>query len=80
MIFVGYNNEVPQISFSGDLRKINEFLLRKANKFNSPDADWMPRVNATHSEQEFDRIIEINDSITRIHQEVLSENSSKLPP
>ena len=79
-IFVGYNNEVPQISFSGDLRKINEFLLRKANKFNSPDADWMPRVNATHSEQEFDRIIEINDSITRIHQELLSENSSKLPP
>ncbi|MCH7515362.1 MAG: hypothetical protein IH947_15695, partial [Bacteroidetes bacterium] len=79
-IFVGYNNEVPQIYFSGDLRKINEFLLRKANKFNSTDADWMPRVNATHSEQEFDRIIEINDSITRIHQELLSENSSKLPP
>lgn len=78
-IFVGYNNEVPQISFSGDLRKINEFLLRKANKFNSTDADWMPRATATHNEEKFDRVIQINDSVTLIHQQFLNENSYELP-
>jgi len=79
-ISVRQSSEEDQIFFSGELTSINEFLLKKAKKFNSPDADWMPRVNATHSEQEFDRIIEINDSITQIHQEFLNKNSSKLPP
>ncbi|MCH7513668.1 MAG: TlpA family protein disulfide reductase, partial [Bacteroidetes bacterium] len=78
-IFVGYNNEGLQISFSGDLRKINDFLLKKTKKFNSNDSDWMPRANATHNEQKFDRVIQINDSVTLIHQQFLNENSYELP-
>jgi thiol-disulfide isomerase/thioredoxin len=67
-----------QISYFGDSKEINEFIEGKANYFNSADADWLARAEATHGVDDFKEIININDSINLLHKNYLNENSENL--
>ncbi len=63
--------DAKSISFLGHLKDINEFLLMKAKKFNSVDADWKPRISSTAGSSLKD-LISINDSITKVHTRFIS--------
>ena len=67
------------LTFSGDLQPINEFLAKKMVHFNSPDAEWMPRANIVASAENFEEIIETNDSITQLHLKFLEKNVDLVP-
>ena len=67
------------LAFSGDLQPINEFLVKKMVHFNSPDAEWMPRTNIVASTENFEDIIETNDSITQLHLKFLEKNVDLVP-
>lgn len=68
-----------KVKFSGDLKEVNQFLLDKARRYGSPDADWKPRASATHSAENFNALISLNDSLTREHISFLQQNSERLP-
>ena len=75
-----YNNkDLFNVSFSGDLKPMNEFHHQKSNYFNSIDAEWLPRVNATRSCRDAKSLIALNDSLTKIHLQYLDNNKSTLP-
>jgi thiol-disulfide isomerase/thioredoxin len=67
-----------QTAFSGDVKNINEYLIKKSRTFKSVDADWMPRAHAT-SNINFDEVLQINDSITQLHLDYLDENKKSIP-
>lgn len=66
------------ISYSGDLKEINEFLVYKGKQFNSVDAEWMSRIYAT-SGASFKKLININDSITEAHVQFTNNTEYNLP-
>jgi len=67
------------LTFSGDLQPINEFLVKKMVHFNSPDAEWMPRANATSTAKNLEELVSINDSITQIDLKYLDQNLDIIP-
>ena len=72
-------NNGNSAAFSGDSKIINQFLLRKTETFNSTEADWMPRVNATHNADNFSTVAKVNDSVTQVQFSFLQQNSGQLP-
>lgn len=76
--FTRDNNSIMPYYY-GNLGSINEFLLIRTNTFGSADSDWLPRVNATHNEDSFEVIEQINDSVTSLHQEFLNSEKTNLP-
>lgn len=72
--------EHSEVYFFGDLDIINEFLVDKASTFKSVEADWMPRANSTNGNGSFIEVININDSITKVHTSYLEKQGLKLPP
>ena len=67
------------VTFSGDSKDINRFLLKKLLAFNSADADWMSRARATHNAENFSTVISINDSIMQKHLSFTRQNSNDVP-
>ena len=78
-VFIKDSPSSDSILFLGDSKIINKFLLEKAIKFGSPDADWMPRARATHNAQDFTTIIRVNDSITQEHISYVKQHLKNIP-
>lgn len=64
--------------FSGELAAVNTFLLRRAEHFGSPDADWKPRTNYTHGAYSTETLLAANDSITEDHLRFLQDYDGDL--
>lgn len=67
------------LDFSGNLQPINEFLLKKMVHFNSPDAEWTLRANATSTSTNLEELVSINDSVTQVHLKYLDQNLDIVP-
>lgn len=67
------------VVFAGDSQIINRFLLDKQVAFGSADADYRPRGSITRESNDFDRIIQVNDSITRVHLAYLQQLTTDIP-
>ncbi len=67
------------LAFSGDLQPVNEFLVKKMVHFNSPDAEWLLRANATSTATNLEELVSINDSVTQVHLKYLDQNLDIVP-
>ncbi len=75
-----YHHDNEQaVLFTGTSSTINEYILAKAAHFQSVNADWKPRAMATHTEADFNKVLALNDSITKQHLAYLAEQKTKLP-
>lgn len=78
-IIVSDPSNSEKLTFSGGSKEINKFLLKRTQKFGSPDADWKPRSMATYHSGDFSKVIRINDSITQENISFLQENVKRVP-
>lgn len=65
--------------FKGDSKKVNTFLWKKSEHFQSVDSEWLHRTNFTHANNKFTDVIQGNDSITQTHLNYLKKQSDLLP-
>ncbi|MGM0579974.1 MAG: TlpA family protein disulfide reductase [Bacteroidota bacterium] len=68
-------SENGTLQFQGTLKSVNQFLKQK---FNTTGSDWKPRASYTHGDISFVNLIKVNDSITALHQQYLTEHKNEL--
>jgi thiol-disulfide isomerase/thioredoxin len=73
------STNISQPQFEGDARDIHHFLHEKAKAFGSIHADWMPRTNFTHGDNNFQELIDGNNAITKEHLNYLQKHKNGLP-
>lgn len=64
------------LEFQGSLKSINQFLKQK---FSTTGSEWKPRASYTHGDITFVNLIKLNDSITALHHQYLTEHENELP-
>ncbi|WP_375579777.1 TlpA disulfide reductase family protein [Marivirga tractuosa] len=69
-------SENGNLEFQGILKSTNQFLKQK---FSTTGSDWKPRASYTHGDISFVNLIKVNDSITALHQQYLTEHKNELP-
>jgi thiol-disulfide isomerase/thioredoxin len=69
-------SENGDIEFQGSLKNINQFLKQK---FSTTGSDWKARASYTHGDINFVDLIKVNDSITSLHHQYLTEHEKELP-
>jgi thiol-disulfide isomerase/thioredoxin len=78
-IVIQKGTDGKELAFFGDSKAINEFVDSKGKYFNSVDADWIVRAEATQRAEDLNQIVTINDSINQLHRNYLHKNSRALP-
>ncbi len=78
-IIIRSSSEPDSIVFEGNSPQINRFLLKKQVAFGSADADWRLRGSVTRESDEFNRIIQVNDSITQVQLAYLQQHAADIP-
>lgn len=74
------SNDQKLISFLGQSKSINDFLLQKSKHFNSTVIDYVGRSKSyTEGQNSYGQIAQINDSITFVNLTYLKANSTNLP-
>lgn len=69
-------SENGDIEFQGSLKNINQFLKEK---FSTTGSEWKPRASYTQGDITFVNLIKLNDSITALHHQYLTEHKNELP-
>jgi thiol-disulfide isomerase/thioredoxin len=64
------------LEFQGTLKSVNQFLKQK---FSTTGSDWKARASYTHGDINFVDLIKVNDSITSLHHQYLTEHEKELP-
>jgi len=68
------------VIFSGHAKEINQFQFKKSAYFHSANIDSYGRSQSyLDNYNSYDRIIQINDSITKVNLDYMSKNSSSIP-
>jgi thiol-disulfide isomerase/thioredoxin len=65
--------------FFGSAKTINEFLFNEQQKYGDDEPDIRARSSATHSAEDFDLVLHVNDSVTEALISYVYQHEEELP-